>query len=297
VSRTRPHGLLVDEVMRALLVCLAAVATLAGCSLAERGDSPVRASGSERFVPPRYRQNGHVVMPLTFPDGTTAELLYPPRFRLGRFTIRPYGSGRLPRQHPMPPWIGNTVGRDFFIVNRGARVVLARMRRGRAPKIIAEYEMPGGQRVGLWDVGADVNYLAFQFGRWAVLVYDYKSAGAMTDDERALWVESFSGREADRGWLVVEGDEPLRLARAGEHAGPELMFHMPGRERGFSLYPGKCRPHRDQTRVVGGKQVQWSRGFADWCLSESMRIHASGTRSFVGALISALEVRGVGLKR
>jgi hypothetical protein len=59
------------------------------------------------------------------------------------------------------------------------------------------------------------------------------------------------------------------------------------------LYPGSCRPHRGQTRVVHGKLVQWSDRFADWCLSDSMRIHASGPDQFVGALIKDLGVRQV----
>jgi hypothetical protein len=244
---------------------------------------------------PRVREDGErVVLPLTFPDGTTAELRYPPSLRLERFTIRPYSSGRLHGRSPTPGR-GDVVGRDFIVVEDEVSRVLARMREQRAPVLVAEYKAPGGERVGLWDLGrrSNVNYLGFQFGRWAVLVYDYKAAGAMTDEERASWVESFSERETDDGWLVLEGTGRLRLARAGEHAGPQLMFFATGTERGFGLYPGTCRPHRDQDRVVAGKLVSWRGGFANWCLSDSMRIHASGSRRFVGTLIRELEVRKV----
>jgi hypothetical protein len=42
---------------------------------------------------------------------------------------------------------------------------------------------------------------------------------------------------------------------------------------------------------------QWGGGFADWCLSESMRIHAGGNRAFIGALIRDLAVRNVVVAR
>jgi hypothetical protein len=249
-----------------------------------------------RFEPRTREEGERVVLPLTFPDGTTAELRYPPSLGVEQFTIRPYSSGRLSGRS-QTPGRGDVVGRDFFIVDGDVGRALAGMSKRVAPALVAEYEAPGGEKVGLWDVGrrSNVNYLGFQFGRWAVLVYDYKAAGAMTDAERAWWVENFDGRETDHSWLVLEGTGPLRLARAGEHAGPELMFFASGTERGFGLYPGTCRPHRDQDRVVAEKLVSWRGGFANWCLSGSMRIHASGNRRFVGALIREVEVRRVEL--
>ena len=46
------------------------------------------------------------------------------------------------------------------------------------------------------------------------------------------------GRETASGFLRLEGAGPLRLARAGEHAGPQLSFGSVGRPPWFALDPG-----------------------------------------------------------
>jgi hypothetical protein len=240
-----------------------------------------------RFEPRAQEEGERVALPLTFPDGTRAELSYPRSLALERYAIRPYSSGAL----------AGVAARDFAIYAGDVDSVLADWNHGTRPGLVAEYRGRDGRLVGLWRVRraeTSVHYLGFQFGRWAVLVYDYVGAGTMTDAGRATWVESFEGRETEDGWLLLESTSPLRLARAGEHAGPELMF-SDGPERALELFPGPCPPHRDQTRMVAGKIVSWRGGFANWCLSSSMRIHATGNRRFIGALIRELEVRRVQL--
>jgi hypothetical protein len=46
----------------------------------------------DRFLPPTYEEGRKVVMPVTFPDGTTAEILYPPDLDLAGTNIQPYTS-------------------------------------------------------------------------------------------------------------------------------------------------------------------------------------------------------------
>jgi hypothetical protein len=254
-----------------------------------------RGDGDLRFVPAMYREGDRIVLPVTFLDGTSAELVYPPELEIAELGVFPYSSGRLPRETPTPQY-GEVVGRDFLIRHGDLERVLALLNNGTRPALIARYEGADGDDVGLWDLRTDdtANYLGFQFGDWAVLVYDYERVGpAMTDPERAAWSANFSRRETGDGFLILEGSGPLRLAHVSEHAGPELDFSDADAKRGLELYPSDCRPHRHQTQVVDGKLVQWSRGFANWCLSDSMRIHASGSNEFVGALIRELEVRNV----
>lgn len=234
------------------------------------------------FRPVTRREGDKAVLALTFPDGTTAELVYPPDLDLAKLGVFPYSSGRLRGKSPIAGR-SDVVGRDFWIRLGDVEELLELWNNGRRPKLLTQYEGVGGSTVGFWHLGAggtDTRKLGFQFGRWAVLVYDYIGAGAMTDAERASWAASFEGRETDDGFLVLEASGPLRLARAGEHAGPELTFSAADPQRELTLYPGRCRPHRD-----------WSGGFADWCLSDSMRAHAAGSREFVGALIRDLAVR------
>lgn len=252
------------------------------------------------FVPAAHREGDRIVLPITFTDGTQAELVYPPKLDIAGLGGGPYGSGRLKGESPTSGR-GDVVGRDFWIFYGDVNDVLASLNGGTTPRPLAEYEGVG-QKVGFWDLMSEDNadYLAFQFGGWVVLVYDYAAGGdlpgaAMTDAERAAWAASFSGRETPDGFLLLEGSGPLRLARAGDHAGPQFSFGSGEPRRSLTLYPGRCSPHRDQTRLVDGKLVEWSRGFADWCLSRTMRIHAGGTDRFIRALIRDLQVRNVAL--
>ncbi len=252
-------------------------------------------ASDSRFISPTSREGDRVVLPLTFPDGTTAELIYPPKLEIAALGVVPYSSGRLQGESPTPGR-GDVVGRDFWIFFGELEHVFSALNRGRQPVLLAQYEGADGQTVGFWDLRSKrvPDFFGFQFGRWAVLVYDYAAdtGAAMTDAERASWAASFSGHETTDGFLLLEGAGPLQLAGAGEHAGPELLFGSVG-ARSFELFPGRCRPHRDQTRVVDGKPVEWSQQFADWCLSDSMRVHATGRDGFIGALIKHLAVRDV----
>ena len=278
----------------------AELATAATEPAAAKAASGSGEASDFRFTPATSREEHRVVLPVTFPDGTTAELIYLPKLKIAALGVGPYSSGRLHGESPTPER-SDVVGRDFRIFFGKLDHVLLSLNRGKPPLLLGRYEGVDGQTVGFWDLaeseqGSD--YLGFQFGRWAVLVYDYAADGhlpgaAMTDAERASWAASFTGHETTDGFLLLEGAGPLQLARAGEHAGPQLSFGSVGRPRSLMLYPGRCRPHGGQTRVVDGKLVQWSHRFADWCLSDSMRVHATGPEQFVGALINDLGVRDV----
>jgi hypothetical protein len=185
--------------------------------------------------------------------------------------------------------LGDRVARDFVI------------RRGDAADVMEDFRgtllrtYPSG--ASLWDTppGDDHRlYIAFQFGRWTVLVYDYPpgfGSASMTDGERAAWSRSLTGQETRRGFLRLAGRGSLRLAAAGEGAGAQLSFGSPGGRRWLALFPGRCRPGRDADRRIGGRRVSWDGRFANWCASGEMRVHARGRRPFVRALIRGLAVR------
>ena len=223
------------------------------------------------------------VLPVTFPDGTEAEVTYPEDLGLDRLPVHPYSSGTLHGKSPNS-LRGDSVGRDFWIERGSVHDVLLRANRGDEPRLITAYRGADGRPVGLWDIRLDSNYLGFQFGRWAVLVYDYTDAAAMTDAERASWAANFAGRETKDGYLLLEGTGPLRLARAGEHAGPELELGISAEGKGVSLKPGTCRRELDRNA-----------GYATWCASPSMRAQVVAPKRFVDALIAGLEVRNVKL--
>lgn len=81
--------------------------------------------------------------------------------------MEPYGSGVLWGDSPHPG-SDDRVGRDFIVRRGDVEDLMARL----DGVLVRTY--PGG--VGLWDSPPGDShrlYLAFQFGRWSVLVYDY----------------------------------------------------------------------------------------------------------------------------
>jgi hypothetical protein len=103
----------------------------------------------------------------------------------------------------------------------------------------------------------------------------------MTLEEKAQWARSLVGRESAEGYLVLSARPPLRLARAGEHAGPELMFGDSMR-RMVLLIRGSCR------RSAPGRS-SW---FASWCMPHAkLRVHVYGDRRFADAVLAGLRIR------
>jgi hypothetical protein len=221
------------------------------------------------FVPATRLVGERVILPITFPDGTRAELHYPPGLLRG-LSIRPYGSGGWSCE--VSCW------RDFSVLYRDESPFRAgRVLKGRFPGA-------NGGRVELWEWDGreeDVeptSYLVFRFGPWRVGVWD----DYMGAEELSVWARSLAGRVTRGGYLVLEARPPLRLARAGEHAGPELMLE--GRRGIVRLFPGRCRRHE--------REPERSRGFTSWCAPEaSMRVHVYGSRGFGAALLEGLEIR------
>lgn len=231
-----------------------------------------------------------MVMPVTFPDGTRAELVYEPELDLRSFRVQPFSSGYIPG-----------FGRDFVVYDRPLVDVLESFDDA---ELLTEYENGRGGTVGFWRLPHGL-YLAFEFGSWTVLVYDYGDA-QMSQDDRELWATSFHGRKTNDGFLVLDSEPPLTLARAGEHAGPELDFWSRAEHlRGILLFPGECRPYQegensfDHIEAVNGLMVsRESDDFASWCVpGESMTVHVyqDPGDTFIDDVLSGVLVRNVSL--
>ena len=239
------------------------------------------------------------MMPITFPDGTTAELRYPPELDLAHTSIQPYTSAGGPPE----------VGRDFTAVYGQAEEVLTGWEeeggRGKAELLTAYPDGRGGS-VGFWRT-SDSDYLAFQFGSWTVLVYDYQEPGArMSDEQRSLWATHLRGQETSGGWLILEADPPLWLTRAGEHAGPQINFWYPGVVRGVLLFAGECTPLRagegfkeEDIEIVDGVSIARTKNvhgdwFAFWCdpkVPMQVHVYSGQDEALIDAVISGLEIR------
>lgn len=222
------------------------------------------------FVPPTQIEGDRTVVPVVFPDGTRVDLSFSADLDLTSHGLAPYSSGRSPG-----------FDRDFFI------------RYGPVDEFAAEYSWElldtylddADESVGFYRIpGDEVDYLAFQFERWLVLVYDYRLAASgprMTDEDRVIWVENFHGTVTDEGFLVLEATPPLTLAQEGDHAGPQLSLH--GSDGGLTLYLADCESTDDPERTDD---------YVNWCHAASeIRIMASGTADFMNRVVSDLEIR------
>lgn len=244
------------------------------------GAPPASPQPSEQsvLIPPTYQEGERVAMPVTFPDGSTAELVYPPGLNLASMGILPYFTG---------------CGRDlnFFYRNdpRGAEY------EGEGP--LETYEGADGSEVTLWKGrhGVDL-YLRFRFEDWTVLMYDY--ADGLTDRQRSACARSLHGRQTAEGFLVLSmpnsPDSVASLAEAGRHLSrPELMFG--DLEPGLLLFPGPCEPDPGED---GSVQVDAGspETFASWCVPDaSMTVHVYDDEDpdFIHAVRLGLEIRNV----
>ncbi len=204
-----------------------AIALLAGVALiaVAGGDSDrsVVATGQGSFIPPVSMVGDRTRLHLVFPDGSRVDLLYPNSVDLAQLGFEPeaavnyspYGEGpdRPDRASPQP-----CCGRGLTIRRGTIREVMG----DRVPTKI--YRGPRGQDVPFFDstaIGAgppDLPQLAFQFGAWTVLAYDYPASDPrgtrMTDQQRAVFASNLDGHQNAQGFLLLEPRPPLCLATA-----------------------------------------------------------------------------------
>jgi hypothetical protein len=282
------------RILRWALYAVGYVAVLAGAIvLPLRWLAPLRSAGEPvpgptispdpaqppTFIPQTYREGDRVVMPVTFPDGSTAEVLYPPEVDLASMGIRPYIAG---------------CGRDFNFFYR----YYPHGMEYDGDRPLGIYEGAKGSEVTLWKGrhGVDL-YFRFRFEDWTVLMYDY--ADGLTERQRAACTRALHGRQITEGFLVLSMPNPppsiTPLAESGRQLSrSELMFG--DLDPGLLLFPGQCRPSPDDgavDRSNGNPET-----FASWCdPAASMTVHAYDDQDpdFIHAVREGLEFRSMHL--
>jgi len=298
------------------LVALTAIAAIAtgSCSNAdEPGASPAapRTTTSppiastlnikepREFVPPTYQESGKTVLPLVFPDGTTAELVYPTSLRIAQMGLRPYRAGGF--RNPFRD------GRDFAIFYKGVPRV---WRAGGAP--LATYETVTGSPAEYWDTADSwdpedsLRHLILRLGSWYVAIWD---RGTLTERQLTLWARNLRATETKNGFLILEAKRPLRLTGEGDKAGPELMFEGGDPDRRIKnrpmllLFVNRCRDYSREgsafkkVQMVNGRGIDRSSRFANFCYQEAnMVVHVGGSERFVDRLVRSLKIRRVTLR-
>jgi hypothetical protein len=245
-------------------------------------------SKRELFMPPVRRERGRVVMPLTFPDGSTAELVYAPRLELAAMGVQPdvsfLRSDRPAPRFPLSFWFGQQDATLF---------------EGDQP--LERFPTLSGGQAELWRAAATspplprVRYwLVFRLASWTVL------APASTPAMAAEVVRGLDARETGGGYVVVEARDPYELSReGGEGGGPQLVIgdasprpeevDAGARFRLVTLRPSRnCRP----------EGISPSGQYASTCLGTTesgVAVFAGidGDRSFVKEVFAGLAARNV----
>lgn len=235
-----------------------------------------------RFVPEVLIEGYTASLVVTFPDGSSADLSWPVDLDLLSGGVTPYAWAQVPHRQ----------ARDFFIRRGHAEEVVGVFG---SPRLMEEYEDPSGGEVGLWrpEGWSDVDFLAFEFDSWVVLVYDYRTGETggdpMADDDRQVWVSSLHGRETEDGFLVLSADEPLRIAGAGAYPSP-MSLTLWSEEGEMDLVPEVCVPgFISPTDVIDDGDE-----FSHWCdASGLLSLRIVGPHTFAQRVHDHLRVSNV----
>jgi hypothetical protein len=240
------------------------------------------------FVPPVRRERGRLVMPLAFPDGSTAELIYPPKLDLAAMGIQPDVSflrrDRPATRFPLVFWFGQP----------GAELV-----EGDQP--LERYPTSSGDQAELWRAGAASStqprvrhWLVFRLASWTVL------APAATPATAAELVRALNARETGDGYVRLEARHPLALSREpGEGGGPQLAIGD-GDPRPEAVKVGT--PFRliilSLSRNCRPEGISPSGQYASTCLGTTgsgvaLFAGIDGDRSFVKDVFAGLEARNI----
>lgn len=236
----------------------------------------------ERWAPSTYSEGDRTVMPVTFPDGTTAELVYPAGAALEAMSVAPatYADG--------PQECGSSVGATRHDPQGG-------WVRGSAP--LVEFAREDGQMVGLWQGTRDHephDSLVYRFGSWTVLVPCRFRSDRTDTAQIAAWAENLSGRESEDGLLILEGSPPVILHPYRDiRSAPAIRFSDADAVIDLSATDG-CLPPSE-----AGDDRDAADGVAQWCVQPDAGIYlyANGWnadgKQLLRDLIAGLEIRRV----
>jgi hypothetical protein len=250
---------------------------------ATRSPPAERVAGG--WVPPTRTEGRYVVMPLTFLDGTTAEIRYPRELDIANLGGRPYGSGELVGR----AFEGCCV-RDFaFFHTAGRPGTDDHFPLAASDEPIKVFAGADGRPVPLLPghPGAETDYLVFAMGEWQLGVWD-----AMADEHRALWSGKLRWRTAPDGFPVLSAAPPLHLDGWADDAyGPAIEFgRAGGRQISFSPIEGCPGPRANQGGLPSGEitvvlcRPRWR-----------MRVNVVADQAFADAVTEGLEVHNVRL--
>jgi hypothetical protein len=219
---------------------------------------PPPESNATLFVPQTTRQDGEVVMPITFTDGTRMVLSYPTDLGLEELGVTPTTT---------------VCGRTLSVAHGSAAGTFTG---DSAPREV--YEDAYGQPIGYWrgKTSRAEWYLIFQFGDWTVAVPD-QDEYRMRPERVATCASGLRGEETEDGFLLLHADPSLNPTLAG-HTGPTIVI---GDDQGLLIYKQSC----------ASRQMERLPGFVEWCVPDaSAMVQAFGSEQFLDAVSSGLRI-------
>lgn len=223
-----------------------------------------RSYAGDQFIPPVSRNGGDVVLPVVFPDGATAELVYPPKLNVHRLGIQPAVSLALRAR--------GKYYEEFLMISKTDIDEVAK-----TDEILETYEGPLGT-VRVYRPKSRREFgnpllIHHRVGSWNISVGDGNAGSLMGKRNRRLWAESLDGYETKNGFIVFEPHPPLAFANGPGQ--PNLYFHSCFRfielrlERCEDLKGAKLAKGQ-YTEVVRGTTVHRyertrNQVYANWC--------------------------------
>jgi hypothetical protein len=226
----------------------------------------------EPFVPPTYEEGDRTVMPVVFPDGTKAELVYPRELDLDGLNVYPNTQAMV--RHGDCGW-------DLFI----SRERLAAGVRGSEP--LAVYEGASGP-VELWEGDKDHGgyWLLFRFGSWTVAA-PCNEDPAKGGEDHALWASSLTGQETPEGYVILEATPPLELHPDRGTGGPALYMSDP--DVFIEVVAGSTNTAEDRDPSDG--VVQWR--FMEGQVHLYGYATSKAAKDILRGIVDGLEIRDV----
>jgi hypothetical protein len=221
--RQRRRRVLVTGVTLAVLAGAGVVVTRVAGDRGDRLGAPAPASSAAPsstvppsaavFVPRTTREGNRTVLPVTFPDGSTGELVYPTALGLAGMGVQPDVS-------------------FLRVRDPGPRYELVFSHGGPAPGLfkgdrpVGRYQTAQGRPVQLWPavehpgvLSGHSYWLHYRIGAWTVL------AGVADRAMAAQVARNLDGRQTGDGFVVIQASGPFALSREyGEGRGAQLAI-------------------------------------------------------------------------
>lgn len=248
-----------------------------------------------RFVPPVSQRDGQVLLPVVFPDGSAAELVYPAKLKIHRLGVQPAVSIAIRKSRR------RTIEERFLMITKTDIDEFAEK-----GSVVESYEGPLG-RVRVLRPKNPKEFLYpilihFRVDSWNVIVGDGNAGTFMGKRNRRLWAENLDGYETPSGFIVLEPKAPLVFARGSGQ--PDLYFSKCFRF--IELRLGRCQELKDTelakkqyAEVIRGNTVHRNEAgrlsYANWCTpSRRVSVYLNDSDDqFVDLAVRTLKVRDV----